>query len=219
VAFHWTDRIAGALSAYACGDALGVPWEGQAPIDDDVARIESLPAPDDWPRGTTSDDTALTLVVARHIIDRNGAADPQGLLSDLAAVVPATFDPDGRHVNQGDSPDASGDAGVPAAPGTAAPRWPAAAVLGLGPSTRAAIDGFARYGELPTSGGRTNGAPMRALPVGWAVPLDQPERRRHLAVELSRATHPHPDAQVAACVVAACGGWALDGAPYLLRGP
>jgi len=34
---------------------------------------------------------------------------------------------------------------------------------------------------------------MRALPVGWAIPLDDPDRRRRLVIELTRATHPDPD--------------------------
>lgn len=43
-----------------------------------------------------------------------------------------------------------------------------------------AIEHFRTTGELPTSGGTTNGAPMRALPAGWAIPLDDPDRRRRL---------------------------------------
>jgi hypothetical protein len=30
-AFPMADRIAAALTAYACGDALGLPWEGKPP--------------------------------------------------------------------------------------------------------------------------------------------------------------------------------------------
>jgi ADP-ribosyl-[dinitrogen reductase] hydrolase len=52
---------------------------------------------------------------------------------------------------------------------------------------------------------------MRALPIGWATPLDDPDQRRRRALELSRVTHPDPDALVAACVVAACASWALEG--------
>jgi hypothetical protein len=35
--------IAGALMAYACGDALGVPWEGQPPGTADPARAVEIP--------------------------------------------------------------------------------------------------------------------------------------------------------------------------------
>jgi ADP-ribosyl-[dinitrogen reductase] hydrolase len=53
---------------------------------------------------------------------------------------------------------------------------------------------------------------MRALPIGWATPFGDPDRCRRRAIDLSRATHPDPDALVAACVVAACASWALEGA-------
>ena len=54
---------------------------------------------------------------------------------------------------------------------------------------------------------------MRALPIGWALPHDQAERRRHVTIAMSRATHTDPTALVAACVIAACASWALEGAP------
>jgi ADP-ribosylglycohydrolase len=58
---------------------------------------------------------------------------------------------------------------------------------------------------------------MRALPIGWVLPHNQPDRRRQLAIEMSRATHTAPAALVAACVIAACASWALEGAnPKLL---
>jgi ADP-ribosylglycohydrolase len=53
---------------------------------------------------------------------------------------------------------------------------------------------------------------MRALPVGWALPHDQAGRRRQVAIAMSRATHADPAALVAACVIAACTSWALEGA-------
>jgi ADP-ribosylglycohydrolase len=58
---------------------------------------------------------------------------------------------------------------------------------------------------------------MRALPIGWVLPHSQADRRRRVAIEMSRATHGDPPALVAACVIAACASWALEGAsPYLL---
>jgi len=90
-------------------------------------------------------------------------------------------------------------------------------IPGIGPSTTRAVEGLRASGTLPSEGGETNGAVMRALPVGWQVPLDAEDRRRALSVEMSRATHPGARAQVAACVVAACGAWSLEGAgPHLL---
>ena len=53
---------------------------------------------------------------------------------------------------------------------------------------------------------------MRALPIGWVLPHDQAERRRQVTIAMSRATHADPAALVAACVIAACTSWALEGA-------
>ncbi|MGQ0716116.1 MAG: ADP-ribosylglycohydrolase family protein [Pseudonocardiales bacterium] len=173
-AYPLADRIAGAVTAYACGDALGLPWEQFPPAGVSPAEIEALPAREGWERGATSDDTALTLLVAQHLADRGGTADARVFLQTLAAQ--------------------------------------AGSIRGLGPSTTRAIKHFQATGELPISGGTTNGAPMRALPVGWATPLDDPDRRRRLAIELTRATHPAPDALAAACVIAACASSTLEGA-------
>jgi ADP-ribosylglycohydrolase len=58
---------------------------------------------------------------------------------------------------------------------------------------------------------------MRALPIGWVLPHDQAERRRLVTIAMSRATHADPAGLVAACVIAACASWALEGAsPSLL---
>lgn len=180
--FDLGERIDGALTAYACGDALGVPWES-APNGNAGAtpsQIEQLPASHGWPRGATSDDTALTLLVARHLADRDGDCDPGAFLADLAGQAPA--------------------------------------IRGLGPTTTAAIERFHRGDEAAPSPGRaTNGAAMRALPIGWALPHDQAERRRQVTITMSRATHPDPAALVAACVIATCASWALESAsPSLL---
>ena len=172
--FDLAGRIDGALTAYACGDALGVPWEN-APADATLSEIEQLPIREGWPRGATSDDTALTLLVAHHLADRDGDGDPAGFLADLAGQEPA--------------------------------------IRGLGPTTTAAIERFRRGDEAVGSPGRaTNGAAMRALPIGWVLPHDQAERRRQVTIAMSGATHADPAALVAACVIAACASWALEGA-------
>ena len=180
--YDFGERIAGALTAYACGDALGVPWENMPEADADVAAglIEQVPARGGWPPGGTSDDTALTLLVARHLAERDGGCDPRAFLADLAEQEPA--------------------------------------IRGLGPTTTAAIEQFRRGGEVGASpGNATNGAAMRALPIGWVLPHSQAERRRQVTIEMSRVTHGAPAALVAACVVAACASWALEGAsPSLL---
>ena len=175
--FDLAGRIDGALTAYACGDALGVPWENPPAANAGATsgQIEQLPAREGWPRGATSDDTALTLLVAHHLADRDGDGDPAAFLADLAEQE--------------------------------------AAIRGLGPTTTAAIERFRRGGEAADSPGRaTNGAAMRALPIGWVLPHDQAERRRQVTITMSRATHADPAALVAACVIAACASWALEGA-------
>jgi ADP-ribosylglycohydrolase/tetratricopeptide (TPR) repeat protein len=175
--FDLAGRIDGALTAYACGDALGVPWENVPVADVGAAasQIEQLPGREGWPRGATSDDTALTLLVAHHLADRDGDGDPAAFLADLAEQEPA--------------------------------------IRGLGPTTTAAIERFRRGDAAAASPGRaTNGAAMRALPIGWVLPHDQAERRRQVTITMSRATHADPAALVAACVIAACASWALEGA-------
>src|SRR5690242_1680662 len=173
--FDLAGRIEGALTAYACGDALGVPWESRpgAGARATSGEIEQLPAHGEWPRGATSDDTALTLLVARHLADRDGDGDPAAFLAELAGQEPE--------------------------------------IRGLGPTTT--IERFRRGDEAAGSSGRaTNGAAMRALTAGWVLPHDQAERRRQVAIAMSRATHADPAAVVAACVIAACASWALEGA-------
>ena len=180
VVYDLGERIAGGLTAYACGDALGVPWErapeASAAVTTD--EVERLPAREGWPRGVTSDDTALTLLVANHLAERDGGCDARAFLADLAEHEP--------HIK------------------------------GLGPTTTAAIEQFRRGGEVIRSGRATNGAAMRALPVGWVLPHNQADRRRQAVIEMSRATHPDPAALVAACVIAACASWALEGADRAL---
>ena len=175
--FDLAARIDGALTAYACGDALGVPWENQpdATARATPSQIEQLPGREGWPRGATSDDTALTLLIARHLADRDGDGDPAAFLADLDGQEPA--------------------------------------IRGLGPTTTAAIERFRRGDQAAASPGRaTNGAAMRALPIGWVLPHDQAERRLQVTIAMSRATHPDSAALVAACVIATCASWALEGA-------
>ncbi len=180
--FDLGDRINGALISYAYGDALGVPWKNapDTKANATASQIEQLPAREGWPRGATSDDTALTLLVARHLADRDGDGDPAAFLADLASQAPS--------------------------------------IRGLGPTTTAAIEQFQGGGEPAAVPARaTNGAPMRALPIGWVLPHDQAERRRQVTIAMSRVTHADPAALVAACVIAACASWALEGAsPSLL---
>jgi ADP-ribosylglycohydrolase len=106
-------------------------------------------------RGATSDDTALTLLVARHLADRDGDGDPAAFLADLAGQEPA--------------------------------------IRGLGPTTTAAIERFRRGDQAAGSPGRaTNGAAMRAFPIGWVLAHDQAERRRQVTIAMSGPPTPTP---------------------------
>src|SRR5215831_3115561 len=88
-----------------------------------------------------------------------------------------------------------------------------ARIRGLGPTTTAAIEQFRRTDQADLSLDRaTNGAAMRALPIGWVLPHNQPGRRRQVTIEMSRATHAAPAALVAAGVVATCASSAPEGA-------
>ena len=177
VVFAYDDRIMSGIYAYACGDAFGLPWEGTPPENVDLEQARNLPARADWQRGSTSDDTALTLLTAEALTSatRDPAKTFIQLLSDQAL-----------------------------------------SIRGLGPSTSEAIRVFRETGRLPLTGGETNGAVMRALPIGWMTPIDQPDKRRKMTIAMSRVTHPSPAAICCACVMSACASWALEGADAAL---
>jgi ADP-ribosylglycohydrolase len=86
-------------------------------------------------------------------------------------------------------------------------------IRGSGPTSTAAVERYLSDGSLVATHGDTNGAAMRALPIGWSIPASNAERRRALTIDLSRTTHGAPGAIVSACVVAAMGAWALEGVP------
>ncbi|MEV5414226.1 ADP-ribosylglycohydrolase family protein [Thermopolyspora sp. NPDC052614] len=87
--FHPPDgylRLRNGIVAFACGDALGVPWEGRVSAEIDAARLEELPRRWGWPRGATSDDTEQLVLLAENLIATGGAGDPYAFLARLAAV-------------------------------------------------------------------------------------------------------------------------------------
>jgi ADP-ribosylglycohydrolase len=86
-------------------------------------------------------------------------------------------------------------------------------IRGIGPSTHAAVERYRASGTLRADAGDTNGAAMRALPIGWAVADD--DRRRAVTVGLSRTTHGAPGAVAAACVATAMASAAVDGRSIL----
>ena len=170
-------RVAGAMLAFAAGDALGVPWEGDPPEAIDADRIAELPAREGWPRGATSDDTAQMMLVAECLVESGGRPTAEDFLARLAVAGPT--------------------------------------MRGVGPTTRAALEHYRATGRPPEPSadgrqGSTNGAAMRMLPVGWSVPVADPDLRRDIAVTLARATHPAAEAVGAACVVTAMATWAVE---------
>jgi ADP-ribosylglycohydrolase/tetratricopeptide (TPR) repeat protein len=84
---------------------------------------------------------------------------------------------------------------------------------GVGPSTTEAVRRFLETGATRATGGASNGAVMRILPVGWAVPVVAADRRRDLAVRVAQVTHGAETAIASACAVAAMASWAVEGCP------
>jgi ADP-ribosyl-[dinitrogen reductase] hydrolase len=82
-------HIRAGIIAYAAGDALGVPWEGMTPDQVPWEKLEELPARDDWPQGTTSDDTEQLLLVAHYLVQANGQVDERDFLARLAKALPS----------------------------------------------------------------------------------------------------------------------------------
>jgi ADP-ribosylglycohydrolase len=84
---------------------------------------------------------------------------------------------------------------------------------GAGPTTRAAVRRFLATGELHATEGSSIGAAMRALPFGWATPVNAADYRRELTIRLSRTTHGAPTAITSAAVVAEMAAWAIEQHP------
>jgi ADP-ribosylglycohydrolase len=170
-----TARIRAGLVTFAAGDALGVPWEGQPPHKITPNQIAAIPARHGWPPGATSDDTAQTLLVARHLVATGGQPSEREFLEQLSRDLPA--------------------------------------MRGAGPTTTAAVDRYRHTGQLRATSGDTNGALMRILPAGWAIPATHVNRRRDVVIRLTQVTHGGPAAIAAACAVAAMAAYAVEGCP------
>lgn len=160
-------RIRAGMVAFCAGDALGVPWEGRPPAAIASADLDSFAERrEDWPRGSTSDDTDQMLLVAEVLVEEPTDL-PRRFLELLSERLPT--------------------------------------IRGAGPSTEAAVERFRATGALRADGGTTNGAAMRALPLGWAGV--SPEVVEALTV----TTHATPAAVAAARAIAAMGDAALRG--------
>lgn len=151
----------GALLGAACGDALGAPFEG--------SRAVSRMLVENWMTSTRAmrytDDTAMTLVLARHLITTGGAIAEDQLASDFAEEWQAE-----PHRGYGAGP----------------PRIFRAVLAGEDWSSvaRSAFQGTGSWG---------NGGAMRVAPVAL-LPHPVAERIR-LARRQAAVTHAHPLAQ------------------------
>jgi ADP-ribosylglycohydrolase len=70
------DRVLGVFLGCAVGDALGAPLEGQPlpPGFDQEELLKGFRSMPGWPAGQYTDDTMLTLALARSLAERGGAA-------------------------------------------------------------------------------------------------------------------------------------------------
>jgi poly(ADP-ribose) glycohydrolase ARH3 len=157
----WRDAVRGALLGAACGDALGAPFEGSR----DVSRM----LVENWMTSARAmrytDDTAMTLVLTRHLITTGGTIDENRLARDFAEEW--RTEPDRGY-------------------GAGPPRIFRAVLAGedWGSVTRSAFQGTGSWG---------NGGAMRVAPAAL-LPYPVAERVR-LARRQAAVTHAHPLAQ------------------------
>lgn len=78
----WRHRVRGSVMLAACGDGLGVPFEGRTEVD--PAEVKQLMTPSGGGL-RCSDDTVQLLVVAEHLAQRRGLLAEDDLAAALAA--------------------------------------------------------------------------------------------------------------------------------------
>lgn len=163
------DAARGALLGAACGDALGAPFEG--------SRAVSRMLVENWITSARvmryTDDTAMTVVLARHLVATSGTIEEDRLVRDFAAAW-----------------EAEPDRGYGAGP----PRIFRAVLAG---EDWARVAGTAFGG----TGSWGNGGVMRAAPAAL-LPYPVAERVR-MARRQAAVTHAHPLAQDGAALLCA----------------
>lgn len=176
------DRALGALAGVAVGDAMGMPTQTMTPEEIAAAygaitgfrdAAPSQPVSAGLKAGTVTDDTEQSLLLARHLLARNGAVDQKAWANELLAWERDTH---ARGVNDllGPSTKRAIEAlqrGVPAS-------------------------------EAGRSG-TTNGAAMRIVPVAIATPPEPVPVLVDAVEESCRLTHNTGEAISAASAVAA----------------
>lgn len=185
------DRAGAALYGLAVGDALGMPTQLLSP-EEVIRQFGTLagfePAADDHPiaaglpAGSITDDTEQALLLARALIEGGGHVDAEGFARSLLAWE--------------DSMKAKGSLDL------------------LGPSTKAAVAALIAGAPAEDAGrhGTTNGAAMRAAPIGIVAESSDLGALVDLVVEASAVTHNTSLALSGASAVAAAVSAGIDGA-------
>lgn len=187
------DRAMGALAGVAIGDAMGMPTQTlpRARIAELYGRIDGFrdaapghPVSHGLKAGTITDDTEQTLLLAHHLIARHGGFDTDVWADELLRWERDTH---ARGVNDL-----------------------------LGPSTKRAIEALQRGVPASETGkfGTTNGAAMRIVPVGIAVPPEPLGRFVDAVEATAQLTHNTGLAIASASAVAAVVSAAMEGASF-----
>lgn len=188
-----TGRAIGALMGLAIGDAMGMPSQTLSRaeiavtygwIDDFRDAAADQPVSRGLRAGTITDDTEQSLLLARHLVERNGGFDEQVWARTLL-----DWEEDTRR------------RGVHDLLGPSTKR-----AIGL------LLDGVPA--SETGRGGTTNGAAMRIVPVGIATPAEPLGRLVDRVEETCRLTHNTAVAIASAAAVAAVVSAGVDGAAF-----
>ena len=196
-----SDRIFGCLLGGAIGDALGAPVEFH-----DLGRIRHEQGPDgvadyvngQWPGGTFTDDTQMTLFTAEGLIRADNQLRADGNSDPLRAIWHAYqrwLDTQGMPVpwDEGTPPGLSG--WLVEDPVLRARRAPGNTCLG---ALRSATPGTE---DRPSNNSKGCGGAMRVAPIGLVA--DDPFE---LGLAAAALTHGHPSGYLAA----GCFAWLIS---------
>jgi ADP-ribosylglycohydrolase len=187
------DRATGALLGVAMGDALGMPSQTLNPdqiraaygtITNFIDAVRDQPVSGGLIAGTITDDTEQSLLLAKLLLDPRGGFDEQRWVRMLL-----DWENDTRARGVNDL---------------------------LGPSTKRAIEALLKGVPASQTGrfGTTNGAAMRIVPLGIAVPLQPLSQFISAVEETCRVTHNTSEAIASAAAVAAVVSAGIDGASF-----